>query len=185
VQYGFGEVAGDTSKNRISASVTYLNGPIGLNAAVARDRLPLSFATEDEQAAYLVGAFYDFGPAKVFAQYAQTKQEFITPASDRKFKTAQIGAAVPLTPASRLLVSWGHTRIHLPATDVSAYAPTPAAPLPAGTPASGVDPKRNTLSVAYDYNLSKRTDIYTAFVHDKYTGLSAGKTAALGLRHKF
>lgn len=183
VQYGFGEVAGDSSTNRISASATYMSGPMGFSLAVARDKLPLAFVTEEKQTSYLVGGFYDFGVARLFAQYAQTTQKFTTTA-DREFKTTQLGAAIPISVASKLLVSWGRTKIDLPA-GVSAYSPTPAAPIPAGTRTLGVDPKRNTLSTVYDYNLSKRTDIYAALLFDKYTGLESGKTAAVGIRHKF
>jgi predicted porin len=57
--------------------------------------------------------------------------------------------------------------------------------LPAGVPTSGVDPKRDTLTLGYDYNLSRRTDVYSLLMLDKYTGLASGKSLALGIRHRF
>jgi predicted porin len=42
-----------------------------------------------------------------------------------------------------------------------------------------------TFSVGYDHYLSKRTDVYVAAMHDKAEGLSAGKSYAVGIRHRF
>lgn len=184
-QYSFGEVAGNSGKNRLSASANYMKGPLGLSFAVERDKIPLASATEDKQTSLLAGGYYDFGAAKVFVQHSQTKQEFTTANSDRKFTTTQLGASIPVGAVSKLLLSWGHTNIDLPATGVSAYAPTPAAPIPAGTATSGVSPKRDTVSLVYDYSFSRRTDLYAVLMNDKYTGLGNGTTAVVGLRHRF
>ena len=45
--------------------------------------------------------------------------------------------------------------------------------------------ENKTLTVGYDYFLSKRTDIYAVVVNDKFTNLATGNTIALGLKHKF
>ncbi|NUO85030.1 MAG: porin, partial [Cupriavidus sp.] len=47
------------------------------------------------------------------------------------------------------------------------------------------DFKRNTFAVAYDYNLTKRTDVYAAYYYDKITGIEHGDTFGVGVRHKF
>ena len=42
-----------------------------------------------------------------------------------------------------------------------------------------------TVSLGYDYNLSKNTDVYTVFMNDKAAPLEAGNTVAAGLRMRF
>ena len=46
-------------------------------------------------------------------------------------------------------------------------------------------PDRNTVSLGYDYNLSKRTDIYAVAMRDKLDNLSAGSSYSVGVRHRF
>ncbi len=38
------------------------------------------------------------------------------------------------------------------------------------------DFKRNTAAIAYDYNLSKRTDVYAAYYYDKRNDMEHGDT---------
>ena len=45
--------------------------------------------------------------------------------------------------------------------------------------------KRDTLTVGYDYNLSRRTDVYANVMHDKITTFTGGTSYAVGMRHKF
>lgn len=191
LQYGMGEVAGDTSKNRISGSVNYFKGPLALSFAFERNRVggigTLTALAATQQASYMAGATYDFGAAKLFAQYEQTTQDFTASTTDdRKYKTFQLGASVPVGAAGKILVSWANTRIDLPATGVSPYTVVPGFPaLPAGVATSGVDPKRNTITVGFDHSLSKRTDVYALAMTDKYTGLEKGNSFAVGIRHRF
>ncbi|MFZ6765643.1 porin [Undibacterium sp. Di26W] len=184
-QYSFGEVAGNTGKNRMSANINYIQGPLGLSVAFEQTKSPLAFTTEDKQTSLMLGAFYDVGIAKLYAQFSQTKQEFTTVNSDRKFNTSQLGASIPLSATGKLLLSRGHTSITLPATGVSAYSPTAVATIPVGTATSGINPTRNTTSIVYDHFVSRRTDVYAVFMLDQYTGLENGKTAMLGIRHRF
>ena len=51
------------------------------------------------------------------------------------------------------------------------------------SPKTGAD--RNTLSVGYLHNLSKRTELYAVAMHDKVDGLSSGGGYSLGMRHRF
>jgi predicted porin len=73
-----------------------------------------------------------------------------------------LGASVPIG-AGRLLAQFGH----------------------ANASAGGVDRTQRTLSVGYDYLLSKRTDVYAVYMHDRLTGVSAGNTLAGGVRLRF
>ncbi|MEO6321449.1 MAG: porin [Polaromonas sp.] len=98
---------------------------------------------------------YDFGVAKTFLQYGQVKN-FTVP---NTFRISGIGAKVPVG-AGALLAQWGRV-----------------------SPKTG--PDRNTLSLGYDHNLSKRTDLYAAVMRDKIDGLSSGQSYSLGIRHRF
>ena len=54
-----------------------------------------------------------------------------------------------------------------------------------GARAPKTGPDRNTVSLGYDYNLSKRTDIYAVAMRDKLDNLSAGSSYSVGVRHRF
>ncbi|VVE41087.1 porin [Pandoraea horticolens] len=47
------------------------------------------------------------------------------------------------------------------------------------------DTSRSTWALGYDYDLSKRTDLYAAYLNDKVSGLEAGNTFGVGMRTKF
>ncbi len=188
--YAPGEVTGDTGKRRVSGSVSYNAAPLALTFAFERDSTALgTLATlpnpETRQSAYQAGITYDFGIAKLYGQAIRVTQRFNVPDTDRKFSIYQVGAAVPLG-LGKVLLSWAGTRADLPVAGVSPYTVVPGFPaLPSGVATNGIDPKRNTVTVGYDYNLSKRTDIYSLLMLDKYTGLASGKSLALGIRHRF
>jgi predicted porin len=50
---------------------------------------------------------------------------------------------------------------------------------------AAADQKRQTLTLGYDHDLSKRTDLYAAVVSDKVTALTRGTGFAVGIRHRF
>jgi predicted porin len=191
MQYGFGEVAGDTSKNRMSSAIFYNNGPLALTFAAERDTTSLSvnFApgiapNELRQTSYMGGITYDFGVAKLFGQYEQTTKIFDVPNGDYKYKTFQLGSSVPIG-MGKILLSWARSKIDLPAR-VSPYTIVPGfATPPAGTATTGVNPVRNTVTLGYDYQMSKRTDLYAMYMRDQYTGLDSGNSLVFGMRHRF
>ncbi|MDD2714095.1 MAG: porin, partial [Simplicispira sp.] len=37
----------------------------------------------------------------------------------------------------------------------------------------------------YDYNLSKRTDVYAMYMNDKITSQTNGNSFGVGIRHRF
>jgi predicted porin len=49
----------------------------------------------------------------------------------------------------------------------------------------GLDQTRRSWALGYDYPLSKRTDVYAAYLYDKLSGLSTGQTVGAGIRAKF
>lgn len=159
VQHAFGEVAGSNSIDNNGLNVRYVNGPLSATFAAQRVKVA-KVAPSTSQTAYLAGGTYDFGVVKVFAS-AQATDRNIT---DLKSKTYQLGASVPVTPSSNILMSWAQTKIEKPATS---------------------DIKRNTAAIGYDYFLSKRTDVYAIYLYDKLTAYSVGNSYALGIRHTF
>lgn len=51
--------------------------------------------------------------------------------------------------------------------------------------AIGADQKRNTTAVGYDYDMSKRTDLYAVYMNDRITAQNSGNSFGVGIRHRF
>jgi len=98
---------------------------------------------------------YDLGVAKLFGQYG--KVENVT--TKRDYKIGGVGAAIPVG-EGKILVQYGQMDASL-----------------------GAD--RKTFTAGYDYQLSKRTDVYAVGMSDKLDGLSKGNSYSLGIRHRF
>jgi predicted porin len=177
VHYQFGEVAGDSGKKNVGVNLLYFGGPLALTAFYHNVKvnnplntpvgnvqpggnLPLAsgvFAAR--QTAWMVGGSYDFSVAKLFATYGQTSHDI-----DLEDKTAQLGLTVPFG-KGKVLASWAQTR--------------------RSGVAIGADQKRNTTSVGYGYDLSKRTDLYAIVMNDRITSQTSGNSLGLGIRHRF
>jgi predicted porin len=178
LHYQLGERAGDNGKNNIGANVLYFGGPLALTAFYHKVEVnnptdvPLNNVqpgfgnpllggrTAAEQKAWMVGGSYDLKVAKLFATYGQTTHDI-----DLKDKTTSIGATVPVG-AGKVLASYAQTKR-------------------SGATTVGADQKRNTASVGYDYDLSKRTDLYAIYMSDKITNLDRGNSFGVGIRHRF
>jgi len=164
--YGFGNEANKSGQNKWGANAMYFNGPLSATLAYQQVRFNNTPGDLDgmvpgfrrQQAAQL-GVAYDFGVAKLFGQYQYIRNTIS--GGDVKINGGQAGVSVPLG-GGRVLASYAYAR---------------------STGASDV--KRNTWAVGYDYNLSKRTDVYAAFFTDKVSGLSRGRTFGAGIRTKF
>lgn len=158
-----------TAGNRNSLSLNYQGqGPFAAGVVVEQiDRMNLNFSKPpadlpmSRSCLISAGTSYDFGVAKVFAQFIRT--ELDGTASHIVLKTSQLSAAVPLG-QGRLLAAFGRTTKDQLAT---------------------ADQARETLSIAYSYFLSKRTDLYAAVMRDRVTALPSGTGSALGIRHRF
>ena len=164
--YAFGNAAGQTGQNEWGGTVAYSRGPFAMMAAYQQVRF--NFAPNDfssvapgfssEQAAQ-VGATFDFGLAKLYAQY-QYMIDSITPVGAHS-NGGEVGVSVPLG-AGKALASYAYTKM-----------------------VGSIDVTRNTWSLGYDYSLSKRTDVYAAYLNDRATGLSSGNTFGVGVRTYF
>ena len=175
--YQFGEQAGNNGKNNIGANVLYFHGPLALTAYYQRVKVnnPLELSPGNVQPAtniplpsgmmaarqsnWFLGATYDLTVAKLFATYDQTSHDI-----DLKDKTLQLGTSIPLGQGA-VLASWANTK--------------------RSGAAVGESLKRNTASLGYDYNMSKRTDLYAVYMYDKITEQTVGNSVAFGIRHRF
>lgn len=166
VSVAAGEGGGNKGPNW-GANVLYFGGPFSATAAYQRveangpgGNVQANFPGFDKQTAWQFGAAYDFSVAKLFGQYGKITTDATVEVTT---KIWQLGVSVPVGKTGAVLASYGHSKRE----------------------AGSVDATNKTLTVGYDYNLSKRTDIYALLLQDKLTGYDTGNTYAVGLRHKF
>ena len=152
--------AGATGRN-MGANVLYFAGPFAATVAAQQVKngafgVPAGWKSQDT---VQVGLSYDLSVVKLFGQYTLAKTKAT---AGTETKIYGIGAAVPIG-AGKALLQYGNATADKGATEVV----------------------NKTLTVGYDYNLSKNTDVYAVLVNDKATGLSAGNSVAAGLRVRF
>lgn len=160
LQYQFGEQAGNNGKKNVGANFFYFGGPLTLTGFYERDQISNpgagSYLGTTKKDWMLLGA-YDFGMVKPYLSYGEKK---IDDTASTKGKTYQVGASAPLG-NGKLLAEWVKTEWSTP--DVS----------------------RKTFTLGYDYNLSKRTDVYAMYMNDKITSQTNGNSFGVGIRHRF
>ncbi|WP_265920263.1 porin [Cupriavidus nantongensis] len=169
--YAFGEQPGSPGQNKWGGNVTWLNGALAATAALQQVRFngipgdvtaPAALAGFDKQTAAQLGITYDFGVAKLFGQAQYIRTAINGAQGDIRHANGQVGASIPAG-GGNVLVSYayGNTR-----NDVAGMG-------------------RHTAGIAYDYNLSKRTDLYAAYFYDRVTGRPHAETIGAGMRHRF
>ena len=164
---------GNTTQNgakKWSGQVLYFHGPFAATAVyqyVNFNNVPGdlgSFETSGvpglrSQSVAQAGASYDLKFVKFYGQYMYTyNNQQIT---SWHVNTGQGGVTVPFGPGS-VMASYAYSRN-----------------------GGGSNQTRQTAAVGYDYPLSKRTDVYAAYLYDHITGQSSGNTYGAGLRAKF
>jgi predicted porin len=177
LHYQFGEIAGATSRKNIGANLIYFSGPFGLSAfyhdvqianpnpgaIIDTTAAPISIASISRQKTAFIGGSYDMKVIKLFATYQRAKDDS-TSSREMTDKLYSVGASAPLGQGYML---FGYAN-----TDRSGSL-------------VGADVTRRTFSVGYDYNMSKRTDLYAIAMNDKITSASAANSFGLGVRHRF
>jgi predicted porin len=156
--------AGAVGKN-IGGNVLYFGGPLSATLAIQQvknnnGRPFTPVAGFDSQDSVQIGAAYDLGVAKLMGQYSQTKTKATV---DTKATYYGLGASIPLA-GGKVLAQYSRTKADL---------------------GGATDPVNKTLTLGYDYNLSKSTDVYAVLMNDKFTGATTGTTYAAGIRLKF
>ena len=140
------------------ASVKYDNGPVsvGLVYAHANDDAAStngSYGGAYDRADWALGASYNFGPAKLFGTYQQTKNQVsnivsaAAPQADASDKTWSLGVAVPVSGAGTVVGSYASTKVN------------------SATTATDSDVSARSYTLAYLHGLSKRTTLYTGYNH--------------------
>ncbi|MFM0314921.1 porin [Paraburkholderia nemoris] len=168
--YALGNTAGENGSKKWSGQVLYFHGPFAATAVyqyVNFNNVPGdlgSFSTSGvpglkSQSVAQAGVSYDMKFVKFYGQYMYTyNQQTI---SSWHVNTGQGGVTIPAGPGS-VMASYAYSR-----------------------DGGGLNQTRQTASVGYDYPLSKRTDIYAAYMYDKISSQSSGDTYGVGLRAKF
>ena len=153
---------------RLGISLGWARGPFSAGLAVEKiERMSLNFSkppatvTMTDSDVVSLGASYDFTVVKLFAQAIKTELGNATVGID--INTYSLGAVAPLG-AGRVIGSYA-------ATTKKQTAQT--------------DQKRQTLTAGYEYDLSKRTNLYALAMQDRVTRLSDGTGYAFGVRHRF
>ncbi len=136
-------------------SALYFGGAFGAGLAWQRVEKG-SGAFNPDTTSWQLGGSYSLAPFKLYAQYGSTDNKTI----NNTTKVIGLGGEMAVAEVGKLLLQWGKL-----------------------SPDVGADLK--TLSLGYDYLLSKRTDVYAVYMNEKKTGLSAGNSYALGIRHRF
>lgn len=174
-QYGFGEVAGDNTKNRVtSIAGAYTNGPLMANIVwdQAKD-INGNTAVGGEK--LLAGVSYELGKdffgLKLHAMFQEIKgSTSLINLKETKEEQYVLGGSMK-NGASTFMASYT-------STDVK----------------TAVNANTTRVALGYTYDLSKRTNLYTSFAHvenEKSVKVLAdvsGATAKLfnvGIRHKF
>ncbi|MEO6917669.1 MAG: porin [Collimonas sp.] len=155
--YEAGALAASLSFEKLSQMSLQFGAPVPALVTAAR---PNYVATDDNTAQLAVA--YDFNVLKLFGQLSQTRLQNTTPI-EITLTTSQLGVSVPAA-GGKLMASWAQTRMQQTAK---------------------TDLQRATFSFGYDYNLSKRSDVYAALISDKVSNLSRGNGFTIGLRHSF
>jgi predicted porin len=166
LQGSLGEGAAGSTGRNVGANVLYFGGPFAATVAAQQVKQGLSAFTPAIQSAGFksqdsvqVGASYDLKVVKLFGQYSQVKTKATV---GTKSAVYGFGLSAPLG-AGKLLAQYGNAKAEFPTSEVVS----------------------KTLTVGYDYYLSKNTDVYALVMNDKLTGLATGNTVAAGLKLKF
>ncbi len=171
VMYALGNQAGLASQHKDSAQVLYFNGPLAATAAyqymnfntVAGDFANPAgadvVAALRSQSIAQLGVTYDLKFVKLYSQYMLTRNSVAT--GDYHVNTGQGGFTVPVA-GGTVMASYAYSK-----------------------DAGGLNQKRSTYALGYDYPLSRRTDLYAAYMSDKFSAQPAGDTFGVGIRVKF
>lgn len=144
-----------TNGSNWGANVGYGSGPLAAVLAYQSVKKDASVASLNDTKTWQLNGAYDFTVVKAFAQYGEVRNT----TTSNTFRISELGARVP-SGAGAVLAAWGRI-----------------------APKTGAG--RNTITLGYNYNMSKRTDLYAVAMRDKVNGLSNGQSYSVGVRHRF
>lgn len=160
LHYQFGEVATDNSKRNVGFNLMYSAGPLGLTAFWEKDQVsnpvPVALASGATRTDWMLGGSYDANVVKGFMTFGKSSSD-LAGVADKQ--TLSLGLSAPVG-GGKVLAAYAQTKVDQGST-------------------------RDTVTVGYDYNLSKRTDVYAMLMNDKITNFESGNSVGLGVRHRF
>lgn len=172
LMYAPGEVVGDSSQGRqFEIGLNYANGPI--TVGLAHHNQKATGVPTGSVKATAIGGGYDFGMVKPVAYYSTIKADNGAGTDTVDARQWMVGATAPIGPGTLMVSYVRHNNKLIDNADA------------------------NQIAVGYDYNLSKRTNVYVAYgriSNDDLTAFTVGnateagsgdKALNLGLRHKF
>ncbi|MEB0137931.1 MULTISPECIES: porin [unclassified Undibacterium] len=175
-QYGFGEAAGDNSNGRsLGVNLGYKIEGLELGYSYLKDNATSAALVTNGKKANTVAATYDFGVAKPVVIYQKSTDDL-----GLSKKTYTLGVTVPVTTAGKVLATFTNVK------NDTAF----------GTKGATVGSAKQ-FAVGYQYALSKRTDLYTAYARTNQDANSAGfeglksslganiNEVTAGVRHQF
>ncbi|MFB9127842.1 porin [Paraburkholderia dipogonis] len=166
IMYGLGNAAGQNGAKKWSGEVTYSGSELSATAvyqyvnfnAQPGDLSSLVTGLKSQSIGQ-IGLSYDLKFVKFFGQYMYTCDT--QQSGSWHVQTGQGGVAVPLG-VGTLMASVAYSR-----------------------DSGGLDQTRKSAAIGYDYPLSKRTDVYAAYLYDHFNKQSSGQTYGVGIRAKF
>lgn len=173
LQVQFGEDASKGERTSYALSAGYASGPFAIGGAwqtLRSAEAPKSNLIAGQAQNFgMLGVSYDAGFAKFFGQYGTFANKGFAGAANIDTRLYQVGAAVPVTKSGKLLASYGQSKEE------------------SATGGAALDAKHAIFTLAYDHWLSKRTDVYAAYMLDdeQRTGFKKGHTYVVGVRHAF
>lgn len=165
--FNAGEGGANAVGRNVGGNVTYFKGAGGFSLAAQQVKnsptvLPAGFLRQNT---FQLGGSYDMGVAKAYGQYGRIRTETRLAATDSRTKLWGLGLSVPLG-GGRVLGQIGRAETE----GGGAFAPA----------------SLRTTTVGYDYFLSRTTDVYALYMHEKASYAARdGNTLAAGLRMRF
>jgi predicted porin len=188
LMYAAGEVAGDNAAGRaIGGSIGYSAGPLTVRLAHHnRNNDTAVLKNTGDAKNTLLGANYDFGPAKAYFGYAVDKGLKSSPLNN---SAASFGGAAPTASTDSSALLLGLTAPFGASTVVATYVRK--------DDKTAFNQDASQMALAYMYALSKRTDVYSSFarisnkngaaytVGNSEEAGTGDKQFTAGLRHRF
>lgn len=156
-----GEAGTGSYGNNIGGNVIYFGKPFAATLAFnsVKNGATAAPAGFQAQESYQAGASYDFSVVKVYGQYTKVKTRATLMTSTNAYST---GLSVPVGNGN-VLAQYGNATSEFGTRDAV----------------------NRTFTVAYVYDLSKRTNLYLVGMSDRFTGKTDGNTFATGIRTSF
>lgn len=172
--------AGNRGGAKTTGTISYGAGPLNVSLGYESNKDNLS--ADGEAKSWALHGSYDFGVAKLYAEYGSGKVDSVT-GQDVKSTGYQLGTSVPVSGSGAFLLSYAAGK--LKADNTATFAN--------GTTFRDV----KSIAVGYSHSMSKRTSVYVAYLDEEDRYPVAGpanalnnlrletKQLSLGVRHSF